>query len=347
MFRRKSTSNMADYTYVNGMGFLPISKKQKEKKVLDFLLSCIIVSFLFYMCLRTVLQMPVLTLLRFLGTDISVNPNTGLMAVSQTALLLSNFIVYIISMAITGVLLHLLSRKISSSSVTFSLPAASMFWPCLFMLLGAVLVAQYASIGFSYATGNIGIVFIDEATTYLLDSNVAMVLYLCSAIFLPAVLEELLYRGILLQCIRRFGNIFAILLTSTIYALMQSSVDGMIYSFMFSVPLCFVALRPGGIWICMTANFISRCYFVGHGLLEKVIEFNAFFIYGGSFIVLLLALVSFYYYTGHHDRAFRLAADESLLTNREKSRRLFGNIGFWALVALALFTTLSHVEFIN
>lgn len=81
---------------------------------------------------------------------------------------------------------------------------------------------------------------IDLSATTSFGANVFMFFYAC---LLGPVLEELLYRGILLQSMRKYNERFAIFLSALIFGLMHENYQQFILGFLLGIPLAVVAVK--------------------------------------------------------------------------------------------------------
>lgn len=75
-------------------------------------------------------------------------------------------------------------------------------------------------------------------------ANVFLYFYVC---LLGPVLEELLYRGILLQSMRKYNERFAIFLSALIFGLMHQNYQQFVLGFMIGIPLAIVAIKYNSI----------------------------------------------------------------------------------------------------
>lgn len=345
--QRPNQSESPAYTYVNGIGFLPNSPKQQEKKALSFQISILVLAFLLLFFLRTVLFLPVLRLLRLMGFRISINTLTGFVRLSDTALQVGTILVYLLPMAFVCVLIYMLSRSRTKRPQLLAKPTASGGFLSYAMLLGAALVAKAVSRLFLSLIGGMGLVPMQQSFDPPADF-LPFALYLFSITLLPAVMEEILFRGVLLQGMRRFDEMFAIFVSAAFYMLAQPNMERMLFCFTLGMAMGFFALRKGGLLVCMLVNFSVRALdFLLYLTQPQAEQNNLPFWALGGFVILVLALLSFYFYTKRNADAFRLTPDQSLLTNREKIRYLFSNLGFWALIVFAFFTAINRMEIIN
>lgn len=85
---------------------------------------------------------------------------------------------------------------------------------------------------------------VDLSATTSLPANLLMYFYAC---LLGPVLEELLYRGVLLQSMRKYNERFAIFLSAAIFGLMHQNYQQFILGFLIGIPLAVVTIKSGSI----------------------------------------------------------------------------------------------------
>lgn len=84
----------------------------------------------------------------------------------------------------------------------------------------------------------------DLAATPSFLANAIMYFYAC---LLGPVLEELLYRGVLLQSMRRYNERFAIFLSAAIFGLMHQNYQQFVLGFLIGIPLAVVTIKYNSI----------------------------------------------------------------------------------------------------
>lgn len=75
---------------------------------------------------------------------------------------------------------------------------------------------------------------------------------------LPAICEELIYRGIILNGLRNFGNVIAIFASSAIFAIAHGSAMQTIYQFILGVVLGYILVKTGSIIASMIFHFLNN-----------------------------------------------------------------------------------------
>lgn len=105
---------------------------------------------------------------------------------------------------------------------------------------------------------------IDLSATTSFGANLFMFFYAC---LLGPVLEELLYRGILLQSMRKYNERFAIFLSAVIFGLMHENYQQFILAFLLGIPLAVVAVKYNSLIPSIIAHIIVNTT----GLVSNVV----------------------------------------------------------------------------
>ena len=100
--------------------------------------------------------------------------------------------------------------------------------------------------------------FEEVLLTFLLSSPFALILGIVLLAGVPAVIEELIFRGVILQGLRKFGTIKAVLLTSALFALVHLNAEQLVFPFIFSIVLCLLVIKTNSIVSSMIVHFVSN-----------------------------------------------------------------------------------------
>lgn len=113
--------------------------------------------------------------------------------------------------------------------------------------------------------------------------------------FLPAFLEEIVFRGLLLGVLRRFGDGYAILFSSLLFSLFHGNLSQAIFTFIVGLILGYIMVRSNNIIIPMIVHFMNNAFSVLIGILSHAIaDFSAINPYIFLSIYLLGAISLFY-----------------------------------------------------
>lgn len=104
--------------------------------------------------------------------------------------------------------------------------------------LGSIYVTTILAAIFGIESGVVSSIGITFNTELMKDP-----LYLVTFIVLTPILEEYAFRGVLLNCLSRYGKYFAVIATSIVCGFAHGSFIEMIPSFLMSVVLCKISLK--------------------------------------------------------------------------------------------------------
>ena len=89
-------------------------------------------------------------------------------------------------------------------------------------------------------------------------------LSLISTVIVPALVEEFACRGIVLGALKKYGEGFAIIVSSVMFGLMHSNFEQIPFAFLVGIVLGFITVKSGSIWLAVLVhgfnNFISVLY---------------------------------------------------------------------------------------
>ena len=94
--------------------------------------------------------------------------------------------------------------------------------------------------------------------SYEINSPLTYIISLISLAVLPAVCEELLFRGIITTSLKQKGETFAIFMSSAMFAIFHFSPSQLIYPFCFGLILSIVYLRTRNIIFPILLHFINN-----------------------------------------------------------------------------------------
>lgn len=104
-----------------------------------------------------------------------------------------------------------------------------------------------SSIGFNLST--IG---------FEISSPLMLILGLVLLAFVPAVLEELVFRGVILQGLKKYGKWLAIFATSALFMLIHGNLQQLIYPFVLSIVLGAVVFKTNSVVSAIVVHFTSN-----------------------------------------------------------------------------------------
>ena len=130
-------------------------------------------------------------------------------------------------------------------------------------ILYTVLIALIAYLGFSSLTNT----FIDflnlvgytsSSAGIVVDSWWKYLVYIVTMAAVPAFCEELLFRGLIYQGLRKWSKVGAIFISAALFMLMHGSPDQTVHQFILGIVLALVFNATGSIWCPMLLHFLNN-----------------------------------------------------------------------------------------
>lgn len=178
----------------------------------------------------------------------------------------------LISCAATGVFIVLCLQKFGpgtdsflagdSVSYKFALPKNT---PAL--LVAGMSIMEFSSFAYMFLNVildkffKVSPVLPSEAQSYFPQSLAGAVLYFISLVIVPALAEEFVCRYVMLNALKKYGNTFAIVVTSLFFGFMHARASALIYATAMGFFLAYIAIKTKSVWFSVIlhalVNFIS------------------------------------------------------------------------------------------
>ena len=320
----------------NGGGNSPLEVRH-EKEALSRTLSCL-----------------GLGLLLFLLTARGVSLLVGLLrqrgilqaaALTPIALQLLNLIAYILSLLVPILAVPALLGRPVRSMVPLAVPHPRFFLPAMGLTLGvAAGINLLSSLLLYYIQQHFGVALPAYAPQFFGGWASFLLTVRSSAVF-PAVLEEALFRGLVLHSLRPFGDGFAVAVSAVLFALCHTTVGQWLPAFIIGLCLgCFV-VRSGSVLTGMIIHFV-------YNLMVTLVSMGGYFggeehqMLGTLLMVglsLVACLVSYIVLSERYGSIFRLRDRGGPLSGGQRLGAVFTNIPVLMAAAMLLYTTLSPV----
>lgn len=337
------------YTYINGLGFIPQTPKQLERKELIIRYNFMFASLILCHMLNSFLIVPMIRWLASLGLNIRINPITGFIYKDDFSWQVVKLMVYSFSFLLPIILLCVVFRKDLKLSKILSTPNKYSMKYGVIIIIGCSIACNTVSIIISNLLRNVGVILYNSNYNFVMqNSTEAMIVYIISLTIVPAILEEVLFRGVILNSLRKFGDFIAIVASSTLYALSRTSIQDTVYSFLMGLVFGYFMLRAGSILVPLTANFIIKCTYIGIWLIKVYdVQYKEIIIVSVLVCILIFSMIAFCLFISKDKYAFCIENRDTNLTNRDKLKYFISNMGFWILCIIVLMKCISSMQVIN
>ena len=170
-------------------------------------------------------------------------------------LLLANIVVSIVSLFVVGMFYCWISKTNPADVINVRWVKLSTAVPLILVGLTVAYIADYLTELIQSSFGMFGVENAVDMTTKsptLFES----ILNIVSVCVIPALVEEFLFRGIVLGKLRAFGDSFAMFMTSMAFALMHGNIVQIPFAFIVGLSLAFITIKTDSLLPAVIIHFI-------------------------------------------------------------------------------------------
>lgn len=336
------------YSYGNGAGMYNeqylrnIQKEQEKEKIKKISNSCFFAVILYVLISYGISFLIVFT--SWVFPSISKIYNESLPSLAF------DIILSFLTIGIPFFIAHLMMKKQKLTVV--SLPfgttinkKASKYLVMVFLpvIIISAIVINYFS---SFLQGKLGVEFTSAVNDITLNGAKETFLGVLSIAVVPAIIEETIIRGIVMQPLRKYGDAFAIFASAGVFACMHGNLVQIPYTIVGGLLLGFLMVLTGSLWPCIVLHFINNLYSVILVSVNDNFGDKAAIIVTGIMIlgfvitglIGTIKLLSMKYKVD-------LSAGETLLTSKEKASSFLKNGPAIIAIILLVLVTLSNIKF--
>ncbi len=182
--------------------------------------------------------------------------------------------------------------------------------------------------------------FIPEDTASSSPLDVVMN-FVCAGFMAPLV-EEFVFRGVIMQPLRRYGDVFAVFTTAFIFALAHGSPVNIVFAFVAGVAIGFAVVYTRSLWVGIIIHALNNCYSV---FITEVERFSPDFVnaaYSASCVALtVVGIICIVLYGRIY--GFRLPYDTSGVKG---SKKVFGFFVTATMIPALLYLLYTMIKYI-
>ena len=224
---------------------------------------------------------------------------------------------------------RLISRKPLSSNLGKSRLKADMLIPMVLLGMGAAMVANQLAALFD---SNLSLFRLENSVNMTENTHTVpeILLYVLGTAIVPAFAEELAFRGIFMNVLRRFGDAFAIIASAVVFGAMHGNTTQIVFAFSLGF----------GVSYSQYPRLVSDIIGSNSGLENTAVVAIRI----GIIIMFCVSGLLSYIYLSSRDKGFFKSSDvdsngiaqKSLLSLKEKNINCFTSVG--VIISLAVFT---------
>ncbi len=279
--------------------------------------------------------------LRTIGYQ-AVNPSSDFHGFTPVLYYLTSIVSYVVGLAVPTLIYFAIRRIPLGDALPFGPVRLPKAVSCVFFGAAVCMLGNFpanAVISIEKFFGFSG----DMPQMPLNDDLLVLILYGITVLIVPPIVEELLFRGMILHALRKYGDGFAIVTSSILFGLYHANFVQIVFAFIAGLVLALVVVRTGSLWISILIHFINNSISFTLELIQRYNGDQAattanYFVFG---ILMLCGIFSLIYLLMKDRSFFRSAPRNSIFPMPSKIWAAFTNPG---AVAVVLYTLLYSIH---
>lgn len=160
---------------------------------------------------------------------------------------------------------------------------------------------------------------------------------------IPPLIEEFAFRGVVLGVLRKYGDTFAIIVSSAVFGIMHGNFQQMPFAFLVGLVLAYITVKSGSIWIAVAVHAFNNAISVVFTALEKVVPTDFL---NGTYVILLVVLlllgISSLLLCKKRDISYEISESETASSESEKYKWFFFSVAMIIFIILMLVESLQY-----
>ncbi len=202
--------------------------------------------------------------------------------------------------------------------------------------------SNYLAVYFNALLNGVGIGTVENEVVESVSGGDTLLNFICAAVVAPLV-EEFVFRGVIMQPLRRFGNVFAVIASALLFGLSHGGPSNILFAFLCGVALGFVVIASKSLWVGIAVHFLNNFYAVASyelynafpslGALPQLIMGAVIFALGAGAVAALLIR-----------RELKLPRVNTTLSRGKRIRAFFVNVPMLLALAYLVVGMFSYIE---
>ncbi len=265
----------------------------------------------------------------------------------ETAEWTMSLITYIISLALPFGIYVLCIKMPVGLAFPFRKAKADLTFGGVLVGLGVGVVANYITTYLQIILESFGI-GLSMPDLGVPTGTPALIIYLVMLTVAPAFIEEIVFRGVIMQSLRRFGDVFALITSSLIFGIFHLNLIQMPFAFILGLAIGFFVMRTGSIWVGVFIHLINNSIAALFTIAEPLLSESSYTMlyYIESIFVLLLGIIAFFPLIIKYKSLFKFAKAPGLLSSGKRVQYFLTSPALIVAMVIAVLMTLQYVFFI-
>ncbi len=207
----------------------------------------------------------------------------------------------------------------------------------------------------SYATSAIsvffeyglGVAFVLPGSDLYPETFAQTLIMLLRISVIPALVEEVAMRGVIMQSLRRYGDWFAIFMSASVFALMHGNMVQIPFAFIAGIAIGYAVITTGTLWTGIIIHFLNNTLSVAQSLAFDNLPEEGYMVFSRILVISVGVIGLACGVILYEKKMFkRLHRGCPALSNAQKTGAFFGNIPMLLAIAYLVYTTMEYIEFV-
>ncbi len=268
----------------------------------------------------------------------------GLLYISETTEWILNLLIYIFSLILPFGIYALCIKMPISVAIPFRKAKADLTLGGLLIGLGTGVLASYATsylqLGLEYV--GVGITMPEYETPITIPGKI---LYIITLTVAPAFIEEIVFRGIVMQSLRRFGDVFALIASALIFGIFHLNLIQMPYAFILGLCIGYFVIRTDSLWVGVLIHFVNNSVAVAfefmYPYMSDEVYYMANFVY--NLICVILSVIAIIAVLMKYKDMFCFKPSKTVLTSGKKTEYFLSSPALLIAMLAAVIMTMPYI----
>ena len=249
-----------EYTYVSGFGFVPTPPDVAERQSIRSRGNALGAAFLVYFLVLSFVPNVMMVFFSMIFSDVVITGD-GVFVAHPAVYELLSMVITIIAYLFPFLLIYRFSVK-EKCRDAFPLRVRSRGIALLSIpiCLAVTVIAMEATQMLAALSSAIGVPMTEELSIVPPTDTAALVLFYLRMTLLPAVMEEMVFRGVIFQSLRKFSDPMALFISAGLFSLAHMSVVKIPYTFLMGLCIGYFVMKTNSLLTGMAIHFVNNAY---------------------------------------------------------------------------------------
>ena len=249
-----------EYTYVSGFGFVPTPPDVAERQAIRSRGNALGAAFLVYFLVLSFVPNVMMVFFSMIFSDVVITGD-GVFVAHPAVYELLSMVITIIAYLFPFLLIYRFSVK-EKCRDAFPLRVRSRGIALLAVpiCLAVTVIAMEATQMLAALSSAIGVPMTEELSIVPPTDTAALVLFYLRMTLLPAVMEEMVFRGAIFQSLRKFSDPMALFISAGLFSLAHMSLVKIPYTFLMGLCIGYFVMKTNSLLTGMAIHLVNNAY---------------------------------------------------------------------------------------